>query len=416
MADSPFPTQLADRCVMCGLCIPHCPTYGLSQSENESPRGRISLMMGLARGQLEADSEFLQHLDHCLGCRACEGICPSDVPYGTLLNSQRQVLKQQGLSTLPWGTRLLMTLLASPPARLKHINNWLHRYQRWGAAKLVALLGYFGSAHLKRLHRYLPPVSKPNTLSLYPADTKVQVKGKVNLFRGCASRLFDQETSDAAIFLLRHLGYAVNIPDKQVCCGAMHRNEGDIEASQQLASANITAFGRSTDPIISTASGCTTHLKEYPQHNDALDAEPFSQQVVDISDFLSRVEWPKQYTFEAMDKKIAVHEPCLQRNVLKQGQSAYSMLSVIPNLNIQPLNGNQFCCGAAGTHMFSQPEQADALLNPKLEAIDKQDIDILVTTNIGCALHIQAGLKQRGRLIEVIHPATLLARQLRIKA
>ena len=44
--------QQAASCVKCGLCLPHCPTYKITQNECESPRGRIALMEGLATKQI----------------------------------------------------------------------------------------------------------------------------------------------------------------------------------------------------------------------------------------------------------------------------------------------------------------------------------------------------------------------------
>ena len=83
-----------ERCVKCGLCLPHCPTFNLTGNEADSPRGRISLMQLLDRPDREWSPGVFKHLDQCLLCHACEAMCPSQVPFDQLMDNARERLER----------------------------------------------------------------------------------------------------------------------------------------------------------------------------------------------------------------------------------------------------------------------------------------------------------------------------------
>jgi len=96
------------RCVHCGLCLNHCPTYRLWQLEADSPRGRIRQMILVNEGQLPLSSGFVDHIDKCLDCRSCETACPSGVEYGRLVEHARARIERD--YQRPWLTRLTRNL------------------------------------------------------------------------------------------------------------------------------------------------------------------------------------------------------------------------------------------------------------------------------------------------------------------
>ena len=100
-------------CVHCGFCLNACPTYTRLGHEGDSPRGRLDLMRAVMEGRLEPDDEaFRTHIDRCLGCRACEPVCPSGVPYGFLLERARSAIAQTA-GVAP-STRLLIAAYTGP--------------------------------------------------------------------------------------------------------------------------------------------------------------------------------------------------------------------------------------------------------------------------------------------------------------
>ena len=77
------------KCVACGLCLPHCPTFRLTGRETASPRGRIAAMRAVEEGVRDGQRSFTTMMDECLACRACEAACPSGVPFGRMIEGAR---------------------------------------------------------------------------------------------------------------------------------------------------------------------------------------------------------------------------------------------------------------------------------------------------------------------------------------
>ena len=393
--------DMAARCVSCGLCLPHCPTYRKTLSEADSPRGRIALMQGMLEQRIPANERFQAHIDLCLACRACENVCPNNVEYGRLINGVRGIVeKSRRRSVLQrLGRRVLMDGVVTRPTMLRLAGGALRTWQA-----MAGKAGWLMRFGLVRIATQLPPLRpQPVWKAVYPAAGKV--RGEVALFLGCVARVTDVETLSASIFVLNRLGYTVHVPPRQGCCGAMHASLGEPEKVRAFEEQNLQAFaGVSVEAVISTATGCGTALKSYPPN--------FAGRVRDISEFLAEAGGWEEAGIAPLAEKVAVHEPCLMRNVLHCQDKPYDLLRRIPGATVVPLAGNDQCCGAAGTYFLTQPDMAASLLADKIEVVKASSARILATSNIGCAMHLAVGLKAAGIEIEVVHPITLLARQM----
>ena len=372
----------ADLCVKCGLCLPHCPTYRLTRHEADGPRGRIALTQGLLGGLLPAGEALHQslhrHLDGCLSCRACEAVCPAEVPYGRVLDAAR------GALATPRRTRLTRWLAVPLFSR-----RW-RALLRW-ALSLLPAQGMGGP----RWWRYRPAMRRVAAVTA-PASAPMA------LFAGCVGDVAERAVLHDVQRLLRAAGVEVAIPPAQDCCGALHQHAGLPQQAQACADRNAQAFA-DCGTVLPLASGCGAALRD-------LGGAALAPKVRDLCTALAEALAAQPPRFATSTLRVGIHTACTQAHVFGARGAIHRLLSPVPGLTLVDLAPQSGCCGAAGTAFITQPDQADALLAPKLDAA--QGLDVIVSANIGCTLHLVAGLRGRGLDVPVMHPASLLAQAL----
>ncbi|MGZ8221416.1 MAG: (Fe-S)-binding protein [Methylobacter sp.] len=385
----------AAECMRCGICVSGCPTFRLFQIDEETPRRRIRTISKILVENLPISADERRHLDNCLQCRACETVCPSRMAYGQLFDQAQAQLKV----TPGWLARLAFRLIENKRWRTR-LMPLLAVYLKAGLQKPLRSTGLLKKLHLADAEALLgKPALQALAVSYLSSGTK---RGRVALFTGCIAEHFDRETLLAAINLLNAIGYEVLVPPQQGCCGAIHQHNGQPAAG--LVDNNIAVFNAmDVDAVLHTATGCGAMLSEYQSDDDA--GQLFRQRLCDINEFLLE-HWPDGLQLTASELKVAVHEPCSQRNVLKNQQAVYALLQKIPGLYIVALADNHICCGAGGSYMLTHPGNAGQLRALKQQIITDSSVDLVVSGNFGCGVFLNA---EGGR---VEHPLLLLARQL----
>ncbi len=386
-----------DRCVMCGLCLPHCPTYRLNLSESESPRGRINAMRVLFENDSCLNSTQFNHLDNCLNCLSCEAMCPSQVSYSALIDHARQRLNETHRLQRSIANRAITYLSTSDKGASWLLTGSYALRKRW-VQQTLSFTGLTSFLKLRPIQQAL--TSSANTFAQVPRHTSPAHNKQVSLLTGCADRIWSGNTLADAIALLNASGYNIETPKSQTCCGALHQHEGEIPKAEACHSVNQQAFGN--DCVLSVSTSCSAHLKKHAGLNSA-----------DIMDFLLADDDFMQLRFNPLEEEITVHIPCSQKNDLASGSSSERILSRIPGIKLRTLDDHFGCCGAAGTHFLRNPVAANTLRQPILKQTLKHASKLVASANIGCRLHLAAGFRELESITEVIHPISLLARQLR---
>jgi glycolate oxidase iron-sulfur subunit len=454
-------------CVHCGFCLNACPTYTRLGHEGDSPRGRLDLMRAVVDGRIQADDPAFQlHIDQCLGCRACEPVCPSGVPYGFLLERARAAIAQAvGVS---WTSRLLIASYTGPARHLAtalsralratRIPRLLARVlparlalPRFGLAMLAASAPWAGlrrapggaappartpdaeAAPEAAGADFIPDTERafaePHALAgAYPAATgagpavrrrtgtadasgTMAGRPRVALLRGCVQQSLFARVNAATERVLAATGYTVVRAPAQQCCGALDAHAGRLDRALALARLNIAAFeGSGAELVVVNAAGCGAIMKEYAEqlrHDPewAERAAAFVAKVRDVSELLvTRGLRPGG----RLELRVTYDAPCHLLHGQRIAQAPLELLAAIPGLERVPLPAADECCGGAGLYGVIHPELGGRILRDKVEAIRSTGAAAVTTPNPGCMMQIGAGLLLHGLDVQVLHPIELL--------
>ncbi|UUI03691.1 (Fe-S)-binding protein [Oceanobacillus jeddahense] len=411
------------NCMRCGFCLPACPTYIESgYQEEHSPRGRLALMKAVTDGEIEPDEDVERSLDMCLGCRACEPVCPAGVNYGHLLEEARDTIQQNKKHSAPVkaARNLAFKQLFPHENRMQTLTGLLGFYQRSGIQSLFhkTRLNKLLPDNLATMEKVLPNVPRKKEMKNRPSFVEAESRAvkRVAFFSGCLMDTMFMETNDATIKLLKLADCEIVIPDSQACCGALHGHSGEKAGAAELAKRNIEAFEETgADYIITNAGGCGAFLVEYdhllkddPEWADR--AKQFTDKIKDITSILVELDFHRTHTLALSEQIVTYQDSCHLRNVMKTADAPRKLLHAMENIDFREMEKADSCCGSAGIYNIVESEMSMKILDTKMKHTKATQAATIVTANPGCLLQMKLGIEREGlsESVRAVHIVDLL--------
>jgi glycolate oxidase iron-sulfur subunit len=384
--------------------------------ETDSPRGRIALIDAMTSGRAEATPSLLKHLDQCLQCRGCETACPSGVPFGRIMETARAEVLESPQRPLSWRLRAVALRQTLPyQRRIGAGMTAMRMYQGSRLRSLVQRSGVLGriSSTLADAESAMPDVPRAG-FALAPQPENLT--RTVAMLKGCVMPQLYARTHDATVRVLNRLGYRVLIGNGQTCCGALSLHAGDRRFAADLARRNIDAMLDSgIEAIIVNSAGCGSTMKEY---GDLLDGDPayaararrFESMTQDVLELVATHDLG---TLRPIYRVVTYQDSCHLVHAQRVTKAPRAIMAQIPGLEVREMQSPDRCCGSAGLYSIVQGDLSRRLLDTKMDDIEGTGATTIATSNPGCIMQLEAGLRSRGIVGEVMHVIELLDESMR---
>ncbi len=405
------------QCVKCGVCQAHCPAYREFRKEGHVARGKIALAAALLDGKVDIEDQLQHDIGMCLMCGSCVNKCPNNVPTHEIVGAiRRQISDNQGLSRIGKGVSSVITsktlmktltkggALVSPFA-LKKVprNSGLRLRLPMPAMKDRT----FPKLPFRNLFERLPEFIEGD------ADKPV-----VGFFAGCSISYIYPEIGITMVELLKQLRCSIHIPKSQKCCGIPALSSGAGKAVEELADANVSAFGKYNESYIVTAcASCNGGIGEYYSTMKA-DYKGFTEKVIDFSVFLEKMGMIDELSAMTRWKKkevVTYHDPChLKTQCITRQPRA--ILKALPNIEYVEMENASLCCGLGGTFSVTHYDSSKAIGARKIPGLRSSHAVKVATSCPGCIMQLQDSINHAGLDVQAVHILDLVREAYKGKA
>ncbi len=239
---------------------------------------------------------------------------------------------------------------------------------------------------------------------------------KVSLFVTCVVDQLWTSIGVSSVEVLRRVGCEVQFDKRQTCCAQPAFNTGYLDEARQVARRFISIFEESdADAIVSPSGSCTAMVHHYPR---LFSSEPEWQKRAravaakthELSSFLIRV-LKTDDVGASWSGRLTWHDACHGLRDLNIKTEPRTLIRKVRGAEFVELEHADACCGFGGTFSVKYPEISVAILDQKIEAIERAGVQAVVSGDASCLMQIGGRLSRKGSKVRTMHLAELLASQ-----
>lgn len=400
------------NCIRCGACLDVCPAFALVGGHvfgsNVYTGGIGTLLTHFLVSEERADQ--IQNI--CLQCGRCKEVCGGGLQIPEMIMKVREKTMQKNPDHIK-----KFALDAVSDRSLFHS---MLRIASVAQAPFAA-----GQPMIRHLPmflsgltegRSLPTIAKVPFRDIFPTikQNVKDKKGTIALFTGCLLDFVYVDLARAVVADMNSIGYEVDMPMGQACCGCPASNMGDVENAVKEAEINIEAMhAEDYDYVVTACPSCTHQLKLYQTFfEEGTDMHKRAKELGDKTyDFCKLFYDLGGLSEEGDDKEmnITYHDSCHLKRSLGVYKEQRELLSKTNGVHLTEMEECDVCCGFGGSYSVQFPEISAPILENKINHIEETGADYVVVDCPGCMMQIKGGLDARGLPIKVKHTAEVIA-------